>query len=395
VLSDSGITRAKPRPAAYRLPDGYGLTLLVSRAGSKLWRWKYRFEGAQKEMTFGAWPDVPLVRARELHADARRLLASGIDPMAQRKADKATRATSDANSFRMVASLWLAHWGVNKSPRHVDTTRRRLETNVFPHLGSRPIADIEAPDLVRMVKAIEARGVGDLAKRALETCGQIFRYGIAHGHCKRNPAADIKPRDVLRPTVKRNMARVSEAELPGLLRAIEVYQGAPLTRLALKFMTLVFVRTSELTGAEWPEFDFNRARWVIPAERMKMRAPHVVPLPTQALEVLELLRIISGSGRFVFPGDRGQPTMSDWTILMALRRMGYGGKQTGHGFRGIASTILHEQGFPHDHIELQLAHAPRDAVSGAYNHALYLEPRARMMQWWGDYLERRLRDPQK
>jgi integrase len=239
-----------------------------------------------------------------------------------------------------------------------------------------------------MVKAIEDRGVGDLARRALETTGQIFRYGVAHGYCKRNPCADIKPGDVLKPTRSRNLARVEAAALPALLRAIEVYRGKVITRLAMKLMALTFVRTSELIGARWSEFDFEGRRWNIPAERMKMKTPHIVPLSTQALEVLELLRSVTGGGELLFPGENDHcRTMSNNTILFALKRIGYGGIMTGHGFRGLASTLLHEQGWPHDHIELQLAHAPRNAVSAAYNHALYLEPRAKMMQAWGDFLE--------
>jgi integrase len=239
-----------------------------------------------------------------------------------------------------------------------------------------------------MVKSIEGRGVGDLARRALETTGQIFRFGIAHGYTKRNPASEIKPSDILRPTKKNNLARIDAKDLPGLLRAIEVYQGSHVTRLAIKLMALTFVRTTELIGAKWEEFDMEARRWNLPAERMKMDTPHIVPLAAQAIEVLEMLRTLTGDSEFLFPGDRTpEKTMSNNTILMALKRMGYQGRMTGHGFRGLASTILHEKGYEHEHIELQLAHAPRNAVSAAYNHALYLEPRAKMMQDWADFLE--------
>jgi integrase len=389
VLNATEIRKAKPKAAAYQMTDGLGLFLWVTPVGSKLWRWKYRHGGVQKTLSYGKYPDVSLEAARERHAAARRLLADGTDPMAQRKAEKTKSATADAQSFKSIADLWLEHWSVGKSVRHVDTTRRRLEANTLPLLGARPIDAILAPELVKMVKAIEKRGASDLAKRALETTGQIFRYAIAHGYAKRNPAADIKPSDVLRPTVKRHMARVDAAELPALLKAIEVYRGHVVTRLAMKLMALTFPRTSEMIGARWSEIDLAARRWNIPAERMKKRKPHIIPLATQTLEVLELLRSITGGGKLLFPGDRDpRKPMSDWTILMALRRMGFGGRQTGHGFRGIASTILHEQGFNHDHIEIQLAHVPRDAVSAAYNHALYLAPRAKMMQHWADYLER-------
>jgi integrase len=264
-----------------------------------------------------------------------------------------------------------------------------MEANILPLLGTRPIAEIEAPELVAMVKAIETRGAADLAKRALENTGQIFRYAIAHGYAKRNPASEIRPADILKPTHKTNLARIDAKDLPGLLRAIEVYQGTHVTRLAMKLMALVFVRTSELIGAKWSEFDMEGARWNIPAERMKMRDPHIVPLATQAIEILEMLRTLTGVSEWLFPGDRvATKPMSNNTILQALKRMGYQGRMTGHGFRGLASTILHEQGYDHEHIELQLAHAPRNAVSAAYNHALYLEPRAKMMQAWADYLER-------
>jgi integrase len=282
----------------------------------------------------------------------------------------------------------MEHWQDGKSPRHVDYVKRRMEADILPCLGARPIAEIEAPELVAMTKAIEARCARDIAKRALETTGQVFRYAIAHGHTRRNPASEIRPSDILKSTRKINYARVDAKELPQLLKAIEVYKGTPVTRLAIKLIAFAFVRTSELIGAKWAEFDMENARWDIPAERMKMRAPHIVPLAAQALEVLEMLRTLTGSSEWLFPGDRNAAKpMSNNTILKALERMGYKGQMTGHGFRGLASTILHERGYNHEHIELQLAHAPRNAVSAAYNHALYLEPRAKMMQDWADFLE--------
>jgi len=388
MLTDTAIRRLhlplKPR----KLSDQGGLHLVMMPTGSKLWRWKYRWQGSERLMSFGAYPDVTLLLARERHAAARRLLASGVDPMAQRRTERAQSAAGSPESFETIARLWHAHWRANKSSHHIAATLSRLETNVFPAIGSRPISDVRAPELVRMVRSIESRGAGDIAKRALQTCGQVMRYGIAHGYCERNPVADIKPGDVLRPTVTVNMARVDAQGLPALLRAIEVYRGKPVTRLALRLMALTFVRTGELIGARWAEIDFAGKRWNIPASRMKMKTPHIVPLATQTLEVLELLRSLTGNGDLIFPGDvNTSKPMSNNTILFALKRMGYGGIMTGHGFRGLASTLLHEQGWPHDHIELQLAHAPRNAVSAAYNHALYLVDRARMMQAWGDYLE--------
>jgi integrase len=389
ALTDTEIRKSRPGDKAYRLPDSKGLFLFITPTGGKLWRWKYRHRGMQKLMTLGKYPDVPLALARERHAEARRLLATGVDPMEQRKAEKTAFKAKKENSFQTIAGLWFEHWRVEKSRQHVDATRRRMEANILPLLGSRPITEIEAPELVAMVKAIETRGASDLAKRAMENAGQIFRYAIAHGYAKRNPASEIRPADILKPTHKTNLARIDAKELPGLLRAIEVYQGTHVTRLAIKLMAMTFVRTSELIGAKWAEFDMEAARWNIPAERMKMRSPHIVPLAAQAIEVLEMLHTLTGTNEWLFPGDRSvNKPMSNNTILQALKRMGYKSRMTGHGFRGLASTILHEQGYTHDHIELQLAHAPRNAVSAAYNHALYLEPRAKMMQDWADFLER-------
>ncbi|MGA7962099.1 MAG: integrase arm-type DNA-binding domain-containing protein, partial [Candidatus Acidiferrales bacterium] len=257
VVTDTEIRKAKTKASAYRMSDGGGLYLQVTPAGGKLWRWKYRFEGREKLMSLGSYPEVSLSLARERHAAARKLLATGIDPMAERKAEKAAAE----NSFQSVARLWLAHWQDGKSPRHVDYVKRRMDADILPCLGARPIALIEAPELVAMTKAIEKRGARDIAKRALETTGQVFRFAIAHGYATRNPASEIRPRDILKSTRKENYARVDARELPELLRAIEVYQGTHVTRLALKLMVLTFVRTSELIGARWAEFNLDAARW--------------------------------------------------------------------------------------------------------------------------------------
>ena len=392
ALTDTKVSKAKKADQAYKLRDGRGLFLLVTPSGGKLWRWKYRHQGAEKLMALGKYPDVTLAKARERLEEARKVLADGTDPMAQRKS---LRGRAE-NSYEKVAGEWLKHWKDGKSLRHVEYVKRRMDADILPTLGARPIAAIEAPELVAIVKEIERRGAADLAKRALQTTGQVFRYAIAHGYAKRNPASEIKPGDILKSTRKINYARVDVKELPGLLRAIEVYQGTPITRLAMKLMALTFVRTSELIGAKWEEFDLDDARWDIPARRMKMRSPHIVPLASQTLEVLEMLRILSGESVWLFPGDRSpSKPMSNNTILKALERMKYKGKMTGHGFRGLASTVLHEKGYPHEHIELQLAHMPRNAVSAAYNHALYLEPRTKLMQDWADFLEVTLRGQKK
>ncbi|MGA3334099.1 MAG: integrase arm-type DNA-binding domain-containing protein [Terracidiphilus sp.] len=389
ALTDTEIRRSKPAERPYKLSDGGGLHLLITQVGGKLWRLKYRFDGAEKLMALGRYPEVSLADAHERRDAARKRLANGIDPMAERMAEKSAVKVATEHTFEKIAELWLEHWKGNKSARHAATTRNRLKANVYPVLGDRPIAEVEPMELVRLAKDIEARGASDMAKRILQIVGMVFRYAVAHGYSKRNPAAEIRPSDILKPTTKTNMARIDAKELPALLRAIELYDGRPLTRQAIKLMALTFVRTSELIGARWEEFDFDARRWSIPATRMKMKTPHIVPLSIQAVEVLELLRTISGNSELVFPGEQdSKKPMSNMTILKALERMGYKGRMTGHGFRGLASTILHEQGYNHDHIELQLAHAPRNEVSAAYNHALYLEPRARMMQDWADFLER-------
>jgi integrase len=387
-LTDTAVKAAKPSGKPVKMSDGRGLYLLVTETGSKLWRWKYRVAGKEKVMAFGAYPDVSLAQARDAMADARKQLAGGADPMAQRKAAKVARQLSADNLFAAVARLWWEQWKSARSESHTEYVIRRLEADVFPAIGARPMDAIEAPELVGMVKAIAARGALDIAKRSLQTTGQVFRYAIAHGKAKRNPAADIKPGDILQARRKTNYARVSGKELPELLRHIEAYQGAPVTRLALKLMALTFVRTSELIGARWSEFDLEAGRWDIPADRMKMKTPHIVPLSSQAVNILKSLQLVSGHGPLVFPGERDhQKPMSNNTILGALARMGYKGRMTGHGFRGIASTLLHEMGLDHAHIELQLAHQERNAVSAAYNHATYLRERTAMMQHWADYLD--------
>jgi integrase len=390
ALTDTEIRRSKPGEKSYKLSDSGGLHLLITPAGGRLWRWKYRVAGAEKLMAFGRYPDISLADARDRRDQARKRLANGTDPMAERKAEKTAAVVAVEHTFEKIADRWLEHWKGNKSDRHAATTRNRLRRNVYPVLGHRGIGEIEPMELVQLATAIESRGAPDMAKRMLQTVGMIFRYAVAHGYCKRNPAAEIRPSDILKPTRKKNMARVDAGDLPALLRAIEVYKGRQLTRLAMKLMALTFVRTSELIGAAWDEFDLEERRWVIPAPRTKMKTcAHIVPLTSQSIEALELLQIISGTEKLVFPGEQdSKKPMSNMTILKALERMGYKGRMTGHGFRGVASTILHEQNYNHEHIELQLGHLPRDPVSAAYNYARYLEPRARMMQEWADFLDR-------
>jgi len=381
MLSDVRIRGAKSPARPQKLTDGGGLYLLLQPNGAKYWRFNYRFGEKQKTLSYGTYPDVPLVRARALHLEARRLLAEGVDPAAKKQVEQTT--------FESVARSWYARWSVGRHTQYAYYVRKRLEEDVFPAIGARPVAEVPASAFRDVVMKIEERGAGEIAKRVLQNCNQIMRYAVAHDIAPRNPVADVRPADILKPRKKRHYPRVTAKELPELLRAIDCYTGGEHTRLAMQLMALTFVRTTELVGAKWPEFDIASARWDIPAERMKMKTAHIVALSKQSLAVLQKLREISFSSELAFPGDvKPDKPMSTNTILFALYRLGYRGRMTGHGFRGVASTILHEQGWPHEHIELQLAHQERDDTSAAYNYALYLEPRAKMMQAWADYLDK-------
>ena len=367
----------------------------MNPSGSELWRWRYRFDSKEKLMALGEYPVVGLGRAREMHLAARKMLAAGMDPMAERKAEAnakqkefEARQREAEHSFENIAGDWWAWWAVGKSARHAETVINRLEADVFPVLGHLFVDAIEPGQVRNILTTVELRGASDVAKRAHQTIGQIFRFAIARDLATRNPAADFKPRDILAATQSENFARVDEKDVPELLAKMDDYRGDALTRFGLKLLAYCFPRTSELIEAPWTEFELNKARWEIPAERMKMKTPHIVPLSRQAVEVLRALKLLTGNGKLVFPGakDRGTP-MSNNTLLFALYRLGYQGRTTGHGFRGLASTILNENDFSEEHVDLQLAHMKRNKVSAAYNHAKYLKQRTEMMQWWADYLD--------
>jgi integrase len=398
-LTIKDIDNAKPRTSKYKLADGGGLCLLVAPSGAKLWRWRYRFDGKEKMMALGEYPLVTLKEARERHFEARKTLAAGIDPMAERKAEAVAKQSEAKaqqreaeSSFEKIGRKWWAWWSVGKSPRHADTVMRRLESDVFPMIGHKFIDAITAADIRELILPIEVRGARDVAKRAHETIGQIFRYAIANGLAMRNPAADFKPSDILKPAEEENFARVDSKDLPALFVKMWEYDGDILTIYALQLMAYLWVRTSELIEAEWPEFDLEQARWEIPPERMKKKRPHFVPLPKQAVAILQALYWRTGRGKKVFPGANDKAkTMSNNTILFALYRLGYKGEMTGHGFRGVASTVLYDSGqFEEDWIEMQLAHVQRNKVKGAYNHAKYLKQRTAMMHWWADYVDAQL-----
>ena len=380
MLTDTQVRNAKPTDRPRKLFDARGMYLQVMPHGGRWWRFSYRFRNKHKTLSLGVYPDVSLAKARARHQEAREQLAEGIDPSAVRRALGRT--------FETVAREWFAHWNLGRNERYARYVIARLEADVFPDIGSRALADLSTATFRDVVRKIERRGALDIAKRVLQNCGQIMRYAVANDFANHNPVAEIKPADILKSHKRRHYPRVGAKELPDLLRAIDGYVGSEHTRLALQLMALTFVRTSELIGARWSEFDLKASRWDVPAERMKMRTPHTVPLSTQAKAVLAKLEGVSFARDLVFPGDLNpRKHMSNNTLLFALYRLGYRGRMTGHGFRGIASTILHEQGWPHAHIELQLAHQERNGVSAAYNHALYLEPRAKMMQAWSDHLD--------
>lgn len=370
-----------------KLYDGNGLFLWVYEDGRKYWRLRYRIHGKEKSISLGVYPDVSLSEAREKAKLERKKVDDHIDPSIDRKVTKQRAKQAADNSFEAIAREWYAKQIHTWVHSHAKDVKRRLEGNVLPYIGMHPISKIEAPELPNMIRIIENRGSYDLAHRVLQVCGQVFRYGVVTGRCSRDPAADLK--GALTPHKKKNQAAVKSEELPELLRAIATYEttGNRQTQLALQLLTLTFVRTNELIGALWTEFDLDNALWIIPAERMKMRSEHVVPLTSRALEIINELKTIAGNSRYLLPGRNPNKPISNNTLLFALYRLGYKGKMTGHGFRAVASTILNESGFNPDAIERQLAHCERNEIRGAYNRAQYMPERIKMMQWWNDYIQ--------
>ncbi|WP_350017100.1 integrase arm-type DNA-binding domain-containing protein [Rhodanobacter sp. IGA1.0] len=388
-LSDPAIRTAKPADKPRRLFDGGGLYLEVSPAGGKLWRLKYRHGGKEKRLALGAYPDTGLKDARDKRDDARKLLAAGVDPGEQRKAAKAAGEERAANSFEVVAREWHAKQSATWVELHASRIMLRLENDVFPWLGSRPIADVTAKELLTTVNRIVDRGAVESAHRVLQNCGQVLRYAIATGRAERNPAADL--RGALPPVKQTHLAAIIEPNaIGGLLRAMDAYNGSLVTKCALRLAPLVFVRPGELRQAEWAEFDLDGAQWNIPAEKMKMREPHLVPLAPQAVAILRELQPLTGRGRYVFPSARSpQRPMSNNAVLSALRRMGYTtDEMSGHGFRAMARTVLDEVlHFRPDYIEHQLAHAVKDPNGRAYNRTAHLPERRKMMAGWAAYLD--------
>jgi integrase len=401
IAADTTIRNIKPKDAPFRLNDGDGLYLLVKSDGARWWRFDYSISGKRKTISLGVYPDTGLSAARARAEDARRLVASGTDPSEVRKTDKTRQAMEreterriaeglpPVDSFEDVAREWFSKYSATWAPSHGDKIIRRLERDIFPWIGKRPVAAVTAPELLTVLRRIEERGAVETAHRAQQNCGQVFRYAVATGRAERDVAADLK--GALPPVKQTHHAAMTDPKAIGeLLRAIDGYQGYFVTKCALRLAPLVFVRPGELRNAQWAEIDLDRAEWNIPAERMKMREPHLVPLATQAVEILRELHPLTGRWRYVFPGARtnGRP-MSDNAILAALRRMGFAkDEMSGHGFRAMARTILDEVLHVRpDYIEHQLAHAVRDPNGRAYNRTAHLDERRKMMQQWADYLD--------
>lgn len=383
MLTEAAVKAAKPREKPYKLFDERGLYLLVTPERSRLWRFKYKFERREKLLALGTYPDVGLKDARKRRDDARRVIADGVDPSAQRRAAKAAQG----DTFKAIAQEWL---GKQKTLKDVTIKRDqdRLDSFVYPYLGERPIGNITAPDLLAVLRRIESKGIHETAHRTRALCGRIFRYAVATGRAERDVSADL--RGALTTVVTEHHSAIIDPQRVGeLLRAIDGYTGQPETAAALRLAPLVFLRPGELRAAQWTEIDLEGAEWRVPGERMKMGEAHVVPLATQAVKILREIQPLTGAGKFVFPGLRSPSRpISENTINGALRRLGYSkDEQTGHGFRTIASTLLNEQGWNPDLIELQLAHAERNQVRAAYNKAQRLPERRKMMQAWADYLD--------
>jgi integrase len=390
-LSDAAVKKAKPEAKPYKLADGDGMYIEVMPSGSKYWRLKYRYAGKEKRLALGVYPEVSLKDARERRDAARKLIANGSDPSEAKQTQKREDKIAAANTFEAVAREWVENRSNDWTAGHKALTLRTLEQDVFPSIGRRPIAEISSSEVLATVRTIEKRGALEIASRVLQRCSAVFRYAIATDRCKNNPA--FKMSEALKSPTRTHYNTIEKGGFPQLLRDIDGYQGSPMTTYILQLMALTFTRTGELVNAEWKEIDLERAEWLIPAERMKMRRPHLVPLSSQAVAVFREAAKLSGDRVHVFPNrnDPSQPA-SNAIILRALGRMGYTGKMTGHGFRSAASTMLNENkskwGIHRDTIELQLAHVEKNASRAAYNFAEYLDERRTMMQQWADHLDK-------
>lgn len=386
VLTDTAVKNAKPKTKPYKLTDGGGLYLLVSPTGAKLWRYKYRIDGKEGTYAIGAYPSIGLAKARAEHANSRELVCQSIHPRQHRVTEKLKVSADAADTFKVIATEWITKNTARWSPHYLRQVERTMAADVFPKIGALPIKQVTSAHVLKIMKSAETRGAESVAILIRQWCSSVFRYAAANLRVGSDPVAALKGA-VTRPKVKHN-ASLSAKEIPALITALGKFGGYRTTTIAVELLLLTFVRTVELRKAEWTEFDFAAKLWRIPAQRMKMKAEHLVPLSEQVIQLLYELKEWTGSRPFLFPNHRDpSECMSATTINRALERMGYGGKFSAHGFRSTASTLLHEHGFRPEQIERQLAHAERNPVKAAYNHAQYLPERTLMMQQWASYID--------
>ncbi|WP_239952733.1 integrase arm-type DNA-binding domain-containing protein [Pantoea sp. Z09] len=385
-LNARTVDTSKAKDKAYKLSDGGGLYLLVNTNGSRYWRLKYRVAGKEKLLALGVYPDVSLADARAKRDEAKRTLAAGGDPGEVKQTEKQAKILAVSNSFEALAIEWHEHKRPNWSLGYASDILEYLQKDVFPFIGKRAIAEIKAAEMLLVLRKMEQRGVLDKLKKTRQACRQIFTYAVITGRAEHNPVTDLA--GALKAPKQKHFPHPLTEQIGGFLRALSEYTGSKVTQNATRLLMLTGTRTIELRAAEWAEFDLEKGIWQIPAERMKMRRPHVVPLSIQAKSLLEEIHQLTGRGRYVFPGrnDAGK-TMSEASINQVIKRIGYDGKATGHGFRHTMSTILHEQGYNTAWIETQLAHADKNSIRGTYNHAQYLDGRREMLQWYADYMD--------
>ncbi|WP_224558064.1 tyrosine-type recombinase/integrase [Pectobacterium versatile] len=385
-LNARQIETAKPQDKEYKLTDGAGLYLLIKPNGAKYWRLKYRVAGKEKKLSIGVYPDISLAEARLKREEARKIVASGGDPSEQKQVERQAKKINIDNTFKAIALEWHEYKRPNWSKGYAEDLMEAFENDIFPDIGKRPVAEIKPLEMLTSLRKLEKRGVLDKLRKIRQACNQVFRYAIVTGRAENNPASELA--SALPPPKATHYPHLLPDELPDFLRALSTYSGSKVTQLATRILMLTGVRTIELRQAEWKEFDFEKGLWEVPKERMKMRRPHLVPLSDQVIDALQQLYAVTGRYNLVFPGrnDITKP-MSEASINQVLKRIGYHGKATGHGFRHTMSTILHEQGYNTAWIELQLAHVDKNTIRGTYNHAQYLEQRRGMLQWYGDFID--------
>ncbi len=386
ALTDAKLRTLKPKEKVYRLGDSAGLYIEVAINGSRYWRMKYRFLGKEKRLAFGVYPEVTLAEAREKRDSARKLLASGSDPAEAKKIAKATQQANAENTFEAVAREWHTSKADRWSLRYRDEIIDTFEKDIFPYIGKRPIAEIKPLELLETLRKMEKRGALEKMRKVRQRCGEVYRYAIITGRAEYNPAPDLA--SALTPPKKQHFPFLTAEELPYFLKDLAGYTGSVITKTATKIILLTAVRTQELRFARWQDIDLEKGIWEIPAEVMKMKRPHVVPLSKQVIELFTSLKPLSGHYELVFIGrnDHRKP-ISKESVNQVIELLGYKGRLTGHGFRHAMSTILHEKGYNSAWIETQLAHIDKNAIRGTYNHAQYLEGRREMMQWYADYMD--------